>query len=1104
MNRLALHTLLQVLCLGLTYSGSVLSNRDPRTELLNIRRIIGIGAYDQALEWAVSSLELRSANTALYDLIIESAQYASRLAEVDSFLRSRIFEGKDVPLALYARGQVFLKRGDWVQALRMFGDALDYGLNVPSLHAASEYAYEKAYGVEKAVDHFLALSHRDPNNPGVWYSLALAYWSLPDPENSISAISEALAISPEEPRFRQLRIGARCSWSLTPEARQAAIREVNIALAAGDVEGAEFVRWCVIDALYTIGEWDSAMSVVEQAYTSVSEFGQLKWRAHLHLALARSHFSLGLTHRALQHADSASKYFSVVDEIDGCLSSRALKIGILRESGALREAVQNCFRMFSELSSGSDARLWGGAFIDASWTMSELGAFKIALAMGIEAQRILQKCSYAVYDQIRMNTALGLVHQRSGNIDLALRYQRIALELSEHASVSRNSIATCEGKLAMSLLLQGDTLEALGHLKRQLLIARETKDPGEEKEALLVLGEIAMMRRQNGAATVELRSSLKIAKNQNDDRTMQRCYLALGRVAENEGDVEQAKDYYNRLAGCLHDQRKDRYHMLITEETRDWYLAQHGDLVHALCRTGQPAVALAVIEVARKDISYELFCHSSRVRRDGAVKGAGSTIHLGDLLAEKRRAIGESLESNDVVWSRLLPLMGQFWSIADTLTSLRDDERRIEMQAGLRSVDLNMLSFVREHIVKEEDILLEFWVGKSVTERFAVTSDTLTHMSLKMNKDRLKALVKQALEISNAPTPTGAGGGPSQLPAPAESADSLSNVLLGGLDDLLTGKRRLRVVGDEPVIDMTFDVLTWGAPDQRSRLVTQFSISYASTIFLFNSTSLVSSSLPFRILVLANPLGPARSSNAATLVSSLRSGTRHGVYRLGLPSAQREAEVIRSLFGLASEVRTGASANKTVLRTDSRSVRILHIAAHSAARERVGENHAIFLSPDSESDGILSYSEIAGLELDCDLVVISGCDAGRPSGTHDWRSLARAFIEAGAMSVVAASWKVEDTMTEQFFSRFYWHVRAGEPVGRALQLTKKTLIREGFRDERIWAGFRLYGKDGSVSFLTKGVEVGGAPGNDPIVVGMGLFILAVLILGIQAIRPRRR
>ena len=1103
MNRLTAQILLQVLSVGLACSEHGLSEQNLFPELLNIRRTIGRGAYYQALDQSLSLLDLRPGTVSLYDLIVEAAHYSSRLVEVDSLLRRRVDEGKDVSHALYARGQLSLKGGRWTNALQMFESSSHFGLDAASLHGAQEYAYEKAYGIEKAVDHYLALSHREPHNAGVWYSLALAYWSLPDPENAISAIAQALTIAPDEPRFRQLRAGVICCWSLTEKARDLAIREVKNALATGDVDGAEFVRWCVIDALYTVGARDSAMSMVGQAYLSVCEFGQLKWRAHLHLALARSHFSLGLTLLALQHADSASKYFSVVDDIDGCVSSRALKIGILRESGAVQCALQNCFRMLSELSSNSDARLWGGAFIDASLTLSEIGAFQIALAMGIEAQRILQKCSYAVYDQIRMNTALGLVHQRSGNIDLALRYQRIALELSEHASVARNSIATCEGKLAVSLLLQGDTLQALGHLKRQLFLAREMKDPGEEKEALLVLGEIDAARRRYDAAKMKLHSSFEIAKSQNDDRTMQKCYLALGRVAEREGDMDKAKAHYACLWRALRVQRRHRYHMLLTEQTRDRYLNQHGNLVHALCRAGQPADAFALIEVVRRDASFELFCHSSRSKSEKAANRLVKQCDLRSLLAEKRRGIGKLLESQDILWSQLVPLIGEFLAIADTLARAQQVEPPIEAQPNHQNVDSDVLPYVKDHILNKEDILLEYWVGESVIERFAVTSDTFAHKSLPMDKRDLNSLVNRALEISDDPSAGNVEESPSPSPSPAGALNRLSEVLLKGLDDLLSIKQRVRVVGDEPIIDMTFDVLTLGIPEKRVQLVTQHSISYASTVFLFDSTYLPASSAPFGVLILADPLGPVRRSEAATLVSRVKSGMRHEVYRLDLPTAQREAEAIRLLFGPDCEVRTGGSANKKSLITASHSFRILHIAAHSTARERLGEIHAIFLSPDAESEGILTYNEIAGLDLDCDLVVISGCDAGRPSKIRDWRSLARAFIEAGAASVVAADWKVEDAMTDKLFSRFYWHVRRGESIGRALQMAKVSMIGEGFRDARLWAGFRLYGRDGSVAASTNEANACHTPWNASLLIGLLLIMVAVVILGHRATLVRR-
>jgi tetratricopeptide (TPR) repeat protein len=225
---------------------------------LEIRRYMGAGSYAESLEQCIQLLPEGTKSSDFYDLLVEASQYASRLQYVDSLLAKRVHTGQDVAGALYARARIRLRQGDWPAAIEMFERSLGYGYDSPAIYSGIELAYEQIHGVKEAVEHYLALTHREPQNPGVWYALALAYWSLPDPENSVSAIREALALSPSTRNFRQLLAGAMCTCVLNERTIKAAVKEVDDALKHNDVDGAEFVRWCLVDGLFAVGDWDRA------------------------------------------------------------------------------------------------------------------------------------------------------------------------------------------------------------------------------------------------------------------------------------------------------------------------------------------------------------------------------------------------------------------------------------------------------------------------------------------------------------------------------------------------------------------------------------------------------------------------------------------------------------------------------------------------------------------------------------------------------------------------------------------------------------------------------------------------------------------------------
>ncbi|HZH13098.1 MAG TPA: CHAT domain-containing protein [Archangium sp.] len=105
--------------------------------------------------------------------------------------------------------------------------------------------------------------------------------------------------------------------------------------------------------------------------------------------------------------------------------------------------------------------------------------------------------------------------------------------------------------------------------------------------------------------------------------------------------------------------------------------------------------------------------------------------------------------------------------------------------------------------------------------------------------------------------------------------------------------------------------------------------------------------------------------------------------------------------------------------------------------------------------------ELAGLNLwGTQLVVLSACDTGRGDvklgqGVYGLR---RAFLVAGAETVVMSLWKVNDETTSTLMGSYYRHLLAGE--GRA------TALREAMRELRrtqphphYWAPFLAMGKE---------------------------------------------
>lgn len=189
--------------------------------------------------------------------------------------------------------------------------------------------------------------------------------------------------------------------------------------------------------------------------------------------------------------------------------------------------------------------------------------------------------------------------------------------------------------------------------------------------------------------------------------------------------------------------------------------------------------------------------------------------------------------------------------------------------------------------------------------------------------------------------------------------------------------------------------------------------------------------------------------------------TRGSVLALGnpdgsLPAAGQEAERVAGLFkGSFSYV--GAAASKERLASLPRGVRFLHLATHGVLDSaNPGQSYLVM-----GNQGRLAVSDIYGLTLpEVRLVTLSACQtalADLDPGS-EISSLADAFGVAGASSVVASLWSVEDRATQKLMLAFYGQIRQGQSLAQALRHAQQEMLADPqFRHPFFWGAFGLFG-----------------------------------------------
>jgi len=223
-----------------------------------------------------------------------------------------------------------------------------------------------------------------------------------------------------------------------------------------------------------------------------------------------------------------------------------------------------------------------------------------------------------------------------------------------------------------------------------------------------------------------------------------------------------------------------------------------------------------------------------------------------------------------------------------------------------------------------------------------------------------------------------------------------------------------------------------------------------------------------RFLVDRRPVIVAPSLAAFTLATTAARTTRpRAVVAIGvsdavpslglafLPGVRREVHAVARPYGANAVVLLDGEASSAKVRASWRQAGVIHIGAHASADTTQPDRSRLFLGQGTT----LVPSEIsASPGLTGAVVVLSACSAaaGTAMDGEGVISLSRAFFAAGARSVVAPLWDVNDDDAEALMVQLHQRLAAGESAPLALAAVQREQIRQG-RPTAAWAGFTAIG-----------------------------------------------
>lgn len=180
-----------------------------------------------------------------------------------------------------------------------------------------------------------------------------------------------------------------------------------------------------------------------------------------------------------------------------------------------------------------------------------------------------------------------------------------------------------------------------------------------------------------------------------------------------------------------------------------------------------------------------------------------------------------------------------------------------------------------------------------------------------------------------------------------------------------------------------------------------------------------------------------------------------------LVAARSEADAIASYYREVNRLDPDdATANAFAAAAESADV--IHFAGHGV-RMRSGASYLVLGDGQAGDDGRLDLKEIASLRLDqVSLVSLAACstNSGERIATEGTHSIGRAFLAAGARSVISTLWPIEDDQAARFFPVVHRHLAQGLTPAEALRAAQLEWIRRPDGLTSLWSGIQIVGNDG--------------------------------------------
>ena len=968
--------------------------------------------------------------------LIDEGDFDKALTTLRRLLSKARREGDEImiPIVLSNLGQLYLDLKRPKEALK----ALEEGLSI---------AREEGFGPDELETALLN-------------GLGNAHHALGNQKTAQEHYEQALAMARE---LRDTRVESQILFNLGSQ--YADIGRTSDALAAFES------YFAILQTTHNLPEQLEALRIINRLYHETAQHKKEFESLQQMLSIAqrtRNRFSEGVT---------------------------LLNLGIYCQNRLrLQEAAEYYHRALTTSRQPPNPALEGSALSHLGGAYLELDMDEEALNHYEQALDVLDQAGGARHLEAEIHNSMAHLYADPDNWERQMGHLMKSLTLAREA---RDGKLEREALLSLAQLYEsvGNIREAVQRCNEVLTIDREHQNQLGMGDALCYLGELLRRIGQTEIAINQFRGALKIARQIHHQGGIANALRGLARAFCDKRNFDQAAPHFEEAIEIYESARRD---ML----SPDWRAARSsiGDEVYL------DYIRLLVEQNEFERAFYFAERRKARAFLDLLAEARGDVYQGVDPAArDKQEVLARELRDLHEQLTARLKMPGAKRDV-DLITSLEDRQREAELAyqineaeirrrnpryAAIVQPDVWEVKRLREELLDEKTVLMEYVLDEPKSWLFAVSKNKLAVFTLP-SKENIETKVDELYEAIKIQ---------GQF---ASVASALYDVLIKPAEEFILDMRLL-IVPDEKLHFVPFATLLT-APARLSQsaelpyLICRHAIAYAPSAsvagFLESDRRQRSHTWQQQLIAFAiaesrivlkrdatgyelSPLRAALTHIRSTDVLDALPKTRNEVVQIASlldhGVAHSLTESMNVYDGKSVKIRLGPAATKSALlslfasHAEPPPSRFVHFATHGVVDSIKPQFSGLLFNPGDDRNPFWQTFEIFNARIPSDLVVLSACETGlgkvfRGEGLI---GLARAFFYAGAASVCATLWSVEDESTAELMERFYGYLlkhgndnNSAIDKSEALRLAQLDLIKhgEGLSHPYYWAAFVLIGQ----------------------------------------------